>query len=227
MNTIISGINGRMGSYVYDLLEGNDNFDIIGGLGLNTNNNIRIYKELREVDDKIDLVVDFSVDYFSMSTIEYALNNGIKVISGTTGFSNNEISYLKELSIKNNVTLFLIPNFAKGASTLYKIIDLIKNDYEFIDILETHSIKKLDKPSGTSKEYADRLKIDHKSIQSLRINDVIASHDIVLRSKGEKITLSHSIETREAFDIGFKLCLDKLLSCEYITIVGLDEFYKM
>ncbi len=227
MNTIISGINGRMGSYVYDLIKDNNDFNIIGGLGLNTNNNTKIFKELKEIEDNVDLVIDFSVDYFSLSTIEYALNNGIMVISGTTGFTNREISYLKELSIKNKVSLFLIPNYAKGASTLYKIIDLIKNDYEFIDILETHSIKKLDKPSGTSKEYADRLKIDHKYIQSLRINDVIASHDIVLRSKGEKITLSHSIETREAFDIGFKLCLDKLLSCDYITVVGLDEFYKM
>lgn len=227
MKTIISGINGRMGSYVYDLLKDNTDFNVVGGLGLNTNNSTKIYKELKEIEGNIDLVIDFSVDYFALSTIEYALNNGIKVISGTTGFSNKEIKYLKDLSIKNKVTLFLIPNFAKGASTLYKIIDLIKNDYDFIDILETHSIKKLDKPSGTSKEYADRLGIDHSSIQSLRVNDVIANHDIVLRSKGEKITLSHAIETREAFDIGFKSCLNKILGRDYLTIVGLDEFYKM
>ncbi len=227
MNTIISGINGRMGSYVHDLLSEDNDFNVIGGLGLTTNKYVKVYKELKEVEGNVDLLIDFSVDNFALATIEYALSNGIKVISGTTGFTNKEIAYLKELSIQNKISLFLIPNFAKGASTLYKIIDLIKNDYDYIDILETHSIKKLDKPSGTSKEYANRLGIEHKNIQSLRVNDVIADHDIVLRSKGEKIILSHSIETREAFDIGFKACLDRALNSGYLTIVGLDDFYKM
>lgn len=223
MNVVVIGINGSMGKYIADVLDKRDGLNIIGGIDLNKSYN---RYEIKEYDnfENIDVIVDFS-NKTSIDYLKRALNEKIKVISGTTGFTDLELNELKKIS-KNNKTSFIwTPNYAKGASYMYRIMRSLKKAYELDDLIETHKIGKKDSPSGTSLELSKGF--NQLKIQSLRVKDSVASHEAIFSSTGEKIKIIHEISNKNAFIIGFLNAFDRLSTDDYICVVGLNEYFLL
>ena len=226
MKLAIAGLNGRMGSFLYRVLSKRSNYEITYGIDMKIDyKSIPLYKKIRE--DLTDILIDFTEASFSYKLIKEALNKRIKVISGTTGFTKSQIEELKSLSEKLHISLILVPNYALGASILYHEAANLLELFDSYDIIESHNINKRDIPSGTAKEYARLLNISEDKIQALRLNEVIATHEIILNNPGERLIIKHEILSRDAFLKGFLQALDYISDDEYHEIVGLKDFYDV
>lgn len=224
MNVVILGINGKMGKYVYQVLSNRNGINILGGIDKKKSLNIRLEDDIDKFED-VDLLIDFSCASISYEIIKKALNNGIRVLSGTTGIEYKKMQDLKRLSNEKKISFVWSPNYSKGAAYMYKLILDTKNNFDVADIFEIHSPSKIDAPSGTAKEFSRLLEFDN--VQYLRLNDVLATHEVIFSSTGEKLSIKHEIFNRSAFLKSFLFALDKILIDEYLCIVGLDDFFKL
>lgn len=223
----ILGIQGKMGSFINYVLNNRLNYEVVAGIDRKKEfSNLKIYEDLSTLleNHKIDLLVDFSNKDISYETIKLALQNNIKVISGTTGYSKNELLELKSYCNKDNSFIYT-PNFCIGSAVMYDICEKIYHNFNSKDIVESHNNKKKDAPSGTARELADLLNIDLNDVQSLRLNDIIGAHDVIFNNKGEKLIIRHEVYHKDAFLKGFLTCLDKLEKNNFI-VIGLKEYFN-
>lgn len=203
---VIIGICGKMGNQIYNKYK--NNFDILG-IDIVKHNNVDTYSSIKNIDKKIDIVVDFSSPNCYDELI-YAINKGYPIISGTTGYSLEDIKKLSSLAFKNKSIFIWKANYAKGINLFKKIIELSKNEFDFLDFIEIHATSKKDKPSGTAIVLAEQLGISLDKIQSVRLNLAPAIHEIIFSSNNERIAVRHEIIDKDAFIEGFDETLKEI-----------------
>ena len=196
---VIIGINGKMGRSIYEQYK--NSFDIIG-IDKISHFEAKTICDLDLIEKKIDVLVDFSsIECFDM--LVKAIRKGIPVLSGTTGYSLDEINILKELALTHNVEFVWKANYAKGIKLFSKLINVCKNEFEKLDFVEIHATTKKDSPSGTAKILAKELGVEEAKIQSLRLNQAPAIHELIFSSDFERLSLRHEILDKKAFLMGF------------------------
>ena len=203
MLIVIIGINGKMGRRIYNKYK--DQYDIIG-VDKQPFGDLEIYKSIEDIDKKIDLVIDFSSPD-AVDNLIYALKNNIMVISGTTGYSKDMLNEL--VKIGGNL-FYWSCNYARGIPLFIRILKLCMKEYEVFDFVEIHASTKKDAPSGTAKMLSDELDIPYDKIQSLRIDNAPAIHEIIYSSLSERITIRHEVQNPDAFIEGFDYVFNQI-----------------
>ncbi|MDR1591876.1 MAG: 4-hydroxy-tetrahydrodipicolinate reductase [Prevotellaceae bacterium] len=185
-----------------------------------------------------DVAIEFTAPDAAERNIRRAWQAGIPVVSGTTGW-NEQLPLLQEELKTNGQTLFWASNFSVGVNILFALnayMATLMNRFKAynVSIHEVHHINKKDIPSGTAITLAESIvaHLDHKTgwntkpaedeilIESLRLDDVVGSHDIVYDLPDiDTITLSHNAKTREGFALG------AIMAAEYA--VGKKGFLSM
>jgi len=141
------GGTGRMGIILKKKILLNKNFKLINPSSKNNNDK----KHLRDNIKKSDIIIDFSRPIASIAATKIAVLLKKKIIIGTTGFSNEQESFIKKASKK--IAIFKSGNMSLGINLLEYIANIlskkIPNDY-YIGINDDHHRKKVDYPSGTA-----------------------------------------------------------------------------
>lgn len=111
IRVLVNGSNGKMGQEVIKLISKSSEFYLFGGLDKckKDNLNYRIYSsitDLTHLNDKPDVIVDFSVPDASLAVLSYAKNIKIPIVIATTGFSNDNQKLINECS--KNIPIFPI-----------------------------------------------------------------------------------------------------------------------
>ena len=224
VNIIVSGINGRMGRAIEEMCKGSDKYTIVAGLDINLGvpHEFPTVSSTDELDCKADALIDFSHHSAAKSLCDYAVKTGTPVIFCTTGYTEEELSYINETSKK--VALFRSGNMSLGINLL---IELSKKAAEIlegfdIEIIEQHHNQKLDAPSGTAlmiadgiksvredSEYVyDRSKVRQKraqneiGIHAVRGGSIVGEHEVIFAGRNENVFLRHSALSREVFADG-------------------------
>ncbi|MBC2845749.1 4-hydroxy-tetrahydrodipicolinate reductase [Winogradskyella flava] len=167
-----------------------------------------------------DVAIDFSVPTAAVSNIKKALDAGVPVISGTTGWLEHYRDILEYCNSKNGTFLYA-SNFSLGVNIFFEInkrlSELIANFPEYaIDMEEIHHTKKLDAPSGTAITLAeqiidntnykkwtlDKANADEIHIEAKRIPDVPGTHEITYNSDIDAISIKHTAHNRQGFAMG-------------------------
>jgi 4-hydroxy-tetrahydrodipicolinate reductase len=167
-----------------------------------------------------DVAIDFSVPEAALGNISKCIENGVPVISGTTGWLKD---YDKAVALcrVNNGAFIYASNFSLGVNIFFEINrNLAKMmgtlDQYKVSIEETHHTQKLDAPSGTAITLAngiieetnykkwtlDAPKSDEIGIVAKRIENVPGIHEIIYESKVDTIQIKHSAHSREGFALG-------------------------
>jgi 4-hydroxy-tetrahydrodipicolinate reductase len=155
-----------------------------------------------------EVAIEFSTPDSAFENIKYAIQQGIPIVAGTTGWLE-KIEEIKKICIKHNGTFLYASNFSLGVNIFFiineKIAQIMKmKNYDTI-LHEIHHKEKLDSPSGTAITIAQKLeKILNKkiSISSERVNKNPGTHLIRYSSKFDKIELKHSALNRDGFALG-------------------------
>ena len=207
MYMAIVGICGKMGSQIYEKYK--DEFHIVG-IDAIKHKEVETYKDILDVPYPVDVVVDFSSTE-AYDILIQAIKKGYIVFSGTTGYTFDQIDELSNLAKEYHTTFIWKANYAKGIKLFSKLLEDCKKEFEILDFVEIHATSKKDAPSGTAKVLAKSLDIPEEKIQSLRINQAPAIHEIIFSSENERIYLRHEILQKKAFITGFDEELRKVL----------------
>src|SRR5690625_71629 len=142
-----------MGSQVYQKLK-EDGISIVAILDYKENSDKRepVYNNAEKCfsEVKADVFIDFTNPKASSPYILSALNNGVKVVSGTTGFSNSQLEEFRSLANEKNVACIICPNFAIGAVFMMIFSQYAANYFNHINIIEKHYAEIFDVPSRTA-----------------------------------------------------------------------------
>jgi len=166
-----------------------------------------------------EVAIEFSSPEAAFSNIEQAIETGIPVVSGTTGWLDRYQEMLKLCEARNG-TLVYASNFSVGVNLFFalnrKLGQLMQGHPEYkASMEEVHHTQKLDAPSGTAISLAEDLlpylpedgwalgEADHKlAIDAQREGDVKGTHKIAFVSAVDSISIEHRAHTREGFAQG-------------------------
>ncbi len=169
-----------------------------------------------------DVAIEFTLPHLAVANNAYCLNNGIKVICGTTGWLAHKPEIDALCNEKGSAFLYG-SNFSIGVNIFFhinKVLAKVMNNfpnYE-IDTEEIHHTQKLDAPSGTAITLAEGIinNIDRKTawvndaetkdtdvlIRSIREGAVPGTHTITYKSAIDDIEIKHTAHNRTGFALG-------------------------
>ncbi|WP_396177255.1 4-hydroxy-tetrahydrodipicolinate reductase [Flavobacterium sp.] len=171
--------------------------------------------------ENADVAIDFSIPEAAVGNISACIEQGIPVISGTTGWLEH-YSSMTQLCEQKNGAFIYSSNFSLGVNIFFEInAYLAKIMSQFtqysITIEEIHHTQKLDAPSGTAITLADAIihnseysswaldktqALDELIITAKRIPDVPGTHTVAYKSDIDTIEIKHEAHNREGFALG-------------------------
>ncbi len=223
---LISGASGKMGHAVAAAIAGREDCIACAGVDLRTEQygGFPIYESFAAVNEKPDVVIDFSNPAALDSLLEYCLTNGIPAVLATTGYSEEQTAKIRKAA--ESIPVFFSFNMSLGINLLVQLAKkataILGGQFD-IEIVEKHHNQKLDAPSGTAIMLADaineslggeyhyvydrhskRAKREKTEIgmHSIRGGTIVGEHDVIFAGHDEVITLSHSAASKEVFAVG-------------------------
>ena len=167
-----------------------------------------------------DVAIDFSIPSAAVTNIKKALDAGVPVISGTTGWLSQYDEVLEYCKEKNGTFLYA-SNFSLGVNIFFEINERLSQlmsgfpEYS-TEIEEIHHTQKLDAPSGTAITLAEQI-IKHTDytnwsldkpmskeihIEAKRIENVPGTHEVTYNSEIDSISIKHTAHSRQGFAMG-------------------------
>jgi len=172
--------------------------------------------ELVELGDS-DAMVDFTAPEVVETNVRAAIEQGVPCVVGTTGWDPESLDGLAK---ERGVPLFYAPNFALGAVLMMRFAAEAAEHFPKAEIVELHSDRKKDAPSGTAKATAERL--GGAAIHSVRLPGLVAHQEVLLGGDGQLLTIRHDAFSREAYVPGVLLALERLPQLAPGLTVGLE-----
>ena len=198
--------DGQMGTAVADLARA-AGWDVVATIGMHGNENGKgITKQSL---NGADVAVEFTEPSAAVANITACLNAGCPVVVGTTGW-HDALPGMEKLARERGAALLWSSNFSTGVNIFLEIArktgELLKDSPAFeARIKETHHTRKKDAPSGTAIaiEKAARETLGRAiPIESVRIGDVVGTHELTFDSEFEQIALTHTARDRRVFAEG-------------------------
>ena len=203
MKLILQGYSGKMGSIVYEYLK-TKNHEFVQLLD-QFNQDISI-----EALINCDVIIDFSTPQSSLRLFSYALKYHKPMIIGTTGFSNDELDYIRIGSKKANIGVYVIYNFLSSINVLKKAIKELSKDSNLIYVIDKHHNSKIDKPSGTSLALVSGINKSKLNFISKRVDFFAYEHVIEINNEFETIEITHRCYNKVGYAKGVEKALSKI-----------------
>ncbi|ULC60327.1 4-hydroxy-tetrahydrodipicolinate reductase [Flaviramulus sp. BrNp1-15] len=183
---------------------------------------LKVDKDDNDYDiTKADVAIDFSIPTVAFNNISNCLNNGVPVISGTTGWLENYDNAVELCKEKNGAFIYT-SNYSLGVNIFFELnktlAKMMSNLKQYnVTMEEIHHTQKLDAPSGTAISLANDIitnnenyknwKLDENGesiipIVAKRIEDVPGTHTITYISEVDTINIEHVAHNRQGFALG-------------------------
>jgi len=231
------GGNGKLGGIIRSVIDESAEFEVVAVLGSSS--------DLTELDGA-DLVVDASTPAVSIDVVRAAIERGMNVLVGTSGWSAERIALVRPLVQAAGTGAVFIPNFSLGSVIGSALAAAAAPYFPSVEIVEAHRETKVDSPSGTAVRTAELIAaarvevgpvesphVDQRArgqqvasvpIHSLRRPGVVARQETVLSGAGESLTIVHdTVDPAAAYAPGIRVALQAAREAHGVT-VGLDSF---
>ena len=219
MKVAVLGAKGRMGAEAVAAINAATDLTLSAALDLGDS-----LEKL--VSTGTEIVVDFTTPDSVMKNLEFAINNGIHVVVGTTGFDDKKLAQLKTLlSNHPKVGALIAPNFGLGAVLMMQFSQTAAKYFESAEIVEMHHAHKVDAPSGTAIRTAQMItdarkqsakaampdstkselpgarggKVGDVPVHSIRSHGYVAHQEVIFGDAGETLTIRHDSINRAGF----------------------------
>jgi 4-hydroxy-tetrahydrodipicolinate reductase len=243
MKVAVLGAKGRMGT------------EAVAAINAATDLTLSAALDIEDSLDKLiqtgtEIIVDFTTPDSVMKNLEFAINNGIHVVVGTTGFDDKKIGHLKTLLSKQpKVGALIAPNFGLGAVLMMQFSQTAAKYFETAEIIEMHHANKIDAPSGTAVRTAEMItaarkesnkanmpdatisslpgargaKVGDVPVHSIRGHGYVAHQEVVFSDAGETLTIRHDSINRSGFMPGVLIGIRNVVKFPGLTI-GLENY---
>lgn len=181
-----------------------------------------------------DVAIEFTAPSVAYGNFVKAWEQGVKVVSGSTGWLNDHEEDVRRACTEGGKTLFWASNFSLGVaifSAVNKYLARIMQGYPdySVSMTEVHHVHKLDAPSGTAITLAEQIKanmprVDDVIIESVREGEVPGIHSITYDSMADKITITHDAHNRSGFALGAVLAAE--YTKEHQGLLTTDDLFQ-
>lgn len=221
---LLCGCQGYMGKTITQLALESTDVKIVAGVDIRNDltTDYPIYSDINDVNEKPDVIIDFSHPSLLGKILNYAQANNVPAVLATTGYSENDIAMIKKYS--ESCPLFFTYNMSLGINLITELAvkakSILGNSFD-IEIIEKHHNKKIDSPSGTAIMLANALNqngeydyvYDRHSVKkardkneigisSLRGGTIVGEHSVIFAGTDEVVEIKHSAYSKKVFAAG-------------------------
>jgi 4-hydroxy-tetrahydrodipicolinate reductase len=209
----VAGAAGRIGRMVCEAVSAADDMEVSGRADpvLDTS--------VHDVLADADVLVDFTRPDSALDNARAALEAGVHVVIGTSGF---DLDGLREAARSSSAKAFFAPNFAIGAVLMMKFAAEASRVMARAEIIELHHEGKLDAPSGTAARTAELMEGD-VPIHSVRLPGIVADQEVILGDVAQTLTIRHATTDRTSFMPGVLLAIRHVADLPESPVVGLEH----
>jgi 4-hydroxy-tetrahydrodipicolinate reductase len=209
----VAGAAGRMGQTVCAAVEGAEGMEVTGRA------DPQLGTTAADVVSGADVLVDFTQPDSALGNAQTALDAGVHVVIGTSGF---DLGGLREAAREASANAFYAPNFAIGAVLMMRFAAEASRHMERAEIVELHHPAKLDAPSGTAARTAEMMEGD-VPIHSIRLPGLVADQEVILGDVAQTLTIRHVTTDRTSFMPGVLLAIRRVADLPESPVVGLEH----
>lgn len=240
LKVVIAGVSGRMGHALLDGVFSDSSLQLHAALDragsamtgrdageqFGKVTGVKITSDISAALQGADVLVDFTRPEASLQYLQACQQAKVKLVIGTTGFSDTEKSAIENASQQTGIVF--APNMSVGVTLLINLVEQaarVLNDGYDIEVVEMHHRHKVDAPSGTALRLGEAAaKGIDKALKdcavyaregvtgeretgtigfaTLRGGDVVGDHTVVLAGTGERVELTHKASSRATFAQG-------------------------
>lgn len=231
MRILLHGAAGHMGRIVRRLIEDRDGFELAAAVDASGADSCLTL--LDDFDGAADCLIDFSHHSATPALLAYACAKKLPLVIATTGQTEYERVSIAEASSKIPIffsanmspAVALLADMAAQAAAMFPEAD--------VEIVECHHNRKTDVPSGTALLLANAIRAVRKSasllvgrhengrrkpgeigVHSLRMGNEVGTHEVIIATGTQTITLKHQAMDRALFAEG------ALTAAEFIVRQG-------
>ena len=236
----IAGASGRMGHILVEAVQNADDCVLTGALdrpgspalGQDATNFLGLTSGVQTVSDLAKglsnsaYLIDFTRPEGTMAHLRACVDHGVKLVIGTTGFSDAQKAEIAEAS--KHTAIMMAPNMSVGVNVTLKLLEMaakaLSTGYD-IEVVEAHHRHKVDAPSGTAlkmgevmaaalgrdlkdcavyERYGHTGERDPSTIgfATVRGGDVVGDHTVMFLGTGDRIEITHKSSSRATYAQG-------------------------
>lgn len=234
ISVAILGASGRMGRLTKELVDADANLKL------------HVAMDSGSAPQQMlgaDVVIDFTNPEASEKLVDFAVDAGMKIVVGTSGWSEVKLAGVeKKLEANAQAAVVVVPNFSIGSMLLQRFAAQAASHFSSIEIIEAHHSGKLDSPSGTAIRTAEQISKNRSSqplipavdqqargevvagvpIHSLRMDGVSAKQDVIFGGDSEQLILTHDVSSHRAYAGGILRSIEFAATAKGLTI-GLES----
>lgn len=263
INVIVAGPRGKMGTAALEMIAEEENLQLVGCVDRKNDQRpvkeidglpafeALIYEDVEQClrETEADVFIDLTTPEYGYKHTKASLNHGVRPVVGTTGFTEEQLQEVTDLSRQNRLGAVIAPNFATGAVLMMQFAKWAAKHFPDVEIIEKHHDQKLDAPSGTAVKTAQLIKeereakkqghpdeketlqgargadVDGMKIHSMRLPGLVAHQEVVFGGEGQTLTIQHDSMNRASFMSGVKLSCEKVMELETL-VYGLEHLLE-
>ncbi|TMW73575.1 4-hydroxy-tetrahydrodipicolinate reductase [Alteribacter natronophilus] len=260
---VIAGPRGNMGKEAVLMVLETDHFELAGvidrkhdGMTLGQiegmpNESIPVFDDPVRCFEAVkpDVLVDLTNPETGKVHMKLALENDVRPVIGTTGFTEEDVEEMSGLAESKNLGAIIAPNFAIGAILMMKFSQMAARYMPDVEIVEQHHDRKLDAPSGTAVKTAQLISevreakkqghpdeeetiqgargadVDGMHIHSLRLPGLVAHQEVIFGGEGQTLKIRHDSMNRRSFMPGVRLACEEVMKIG-VLVYGLEHIIE-
>jgi 4-hydroxy-tetrahydrodipicolinate reductase len=246
----VIGATGRVGAEVCRAVHADADMELVAGisrskageeapeaLGLQGSNVVLAENLDSFTKAAVEVAVDFTNAEFAHEHVAWAIDRGVHIVVGTTGFE------VDDTWREAPVGVVVAPNFAIGAVLMKRLAADAARYLPAVEIIELHHDGKADAPSGTAAATADAVAAARPEgwggpssesvpgvrggersgirIHSIRLPGLVAHQEVIFGAQGQTLTIRHDSTERTSFVPGVLMAIRWVPTHPGLT-VGLD-----
>lgn len=240
LRVAVAGASGRMGRMLVEAIQNSNDCVLTAALDLPDSpalgtdaaaflgqaSGALIESDLKSALAKADFLIDFTRPEGTLAHLAVCAELGVKVVIGTTGFSDAQKTEIAAFAQKT--AIMLAPNMSVGVNVTLKLLEMaakaLDNGYD-IEIVEAHHKHKVDAPSGTAIKMGEVIaeaqgtKLEDRAVYerfghtgerkentigfaTVRGGDIVGDHTVLFAGTGERVEISHKSSNRAGYADG-------------------------
>jgi 4-hydroxy-tetrahydrodipicolinate reductase len=246
IRVVVAGSTGWTGSAVADAVKAAPDLELVAGVA---RSDPAAFSSVAEALDAVS--ADVLVDYTNASVVKQnvlaALDHGVGVVVGSSGMSAADYDEADRLAREKGVGVVAAGNFSVTAALVLRFATEAARHLDTWEVIDYASAGKVDAPSGTARELADRLDsvrapaigvpidnvlgereargatVSGTQVHSLRLPSFTVSTEVVFAAAGERLSLRHDAgESAAPYVAGTLLAVRAVIGRVGLTR-GLDQ----
>ncbi len=240
MKIAIAGASGRMGRMLIEAVLNDSDAQLVGALDragspqlgqdagafLGKETGVKLSDDLDAVFAQADYLIDFTRPEGTIAHVEAALRHDVKLVIGTTGFTDAQKATLNAAAGKLGIVFSA--NMSVGVNVTLKLLEFAAKHFSQgydIEIIEAHHRHKVDAPSGTALMMGEVVagalgrSLDDCAVygrhgvtgerdpstigfSAIRGGDIVGDHTVLFAGIGERVEITHKSASRVSYAQG-------------------------